>query len=57
MILHLCVCVQGALSCRGERILMVDADGATRISDVEQLEKALSNLAKDHVRYPFHTHT
>ena len=36
---------------------MVDADGATRISDVEQLEKALSNLAKDHVSYNFpHTH-
>ena len=28
---------------------MVDADGATKISDVERLEEALSKLAKDHV--------
>ena len=30
---------------------MVDADGATKISDVERLEKALSKLAKDHVSF------
>ena len=28
---------------------MVDADGATKISDVERLEETLSRLAKDHV--------
>jgi dolichyl-phosphate beta-glucosyltransferase len=38
----------GCLSCRGERVLMVDADGATKISDVERLEETLSRLAKDH---------
>lgn len=38
----------GTLSCRGERILMVDADGATKISDMEGLEKALSKHATDH---------
>lgn len=47
---------QGSLSCRGERMLMVDADGATKISDMERMEKALSKLAEDHVSNT-HTHT
>ena len=28
---------------------MVDADGATKISDMEQLEKALSDIAENYV--------
>ena len=28
---------------------MVDADGATAIADIEQLEKAMDTLTKDHV--------
>ena len=42
--------LQGCLSARGERILMLDADGATAIADLEQLEKAMDKLTKDHVR-------
>ena len=41
---------QGCLSARGEKILFVDADGATRISDVIKLEQAIDKIAKDHVR-------
>ena len=29
---------------------MLDADGATAIADMEQLEKAMDKLTKDHVR-------
>lgn len=38
----------GTLSARGERVLMVDADGATDIPDIEKLEKALDEIAEDH---------
>lgn len=38
----------GCLSARGERILMVDADGATEITDIENLEKAMDGIAKDY---------
>ena len=31
--------------CRGQLILMMDADGATRVSDVEKLEAALEKVA------------
>lgn len=31
-------------SSRGEKILMADADGATKFPDVEKLEKGLSDL-------------
>ncbi|XP_036913571.1 dolichyl-phosphate beta-glucosyltransferase isoform X3 [Sturnira hondurensis] len=34
----------GVFSSRGEKILMADADGATRFADVEKLEKALDGL-------------
>ncbi|XP_035867068.1 dolichyl-phosphate beta-glucosyltransferase isoform X2 [Phyllostomus discolor] len=34
----------GVFSSRGERILMADADGATRFADVEKLEKGLEGL-------------
>ncbi|KAI9010978.1 nucleotide-diphospho-sugar transferase [Phycomyces nitens] len=34
---------QGVLCARGERCLMVDADGATRFSDLEKLQVALDN--------------
>ncbi len=40
---------QGCLSARGEKILFVDADGATRISDMNKLEQAIDKIAKDHV--------
>jgi hypothetical protein len=33
---------EGMMISRGERCLMMDADGATRVSDLEVLEKALS---------------
>ena len=36
--------VQGVLSSRGEKILMVDADGATKFSDLDNVEKALDNF-------------
>ena len=36
--------VQGVLSCRGEKILMVDADGATKFSDLDKVERALDEL-------------
>lgn len=31
--------------CRGQLVLMMDADGATRVSDVEKLEAALQKVA------------
>lgn len=34
----------GVFSSRGEKILMADADGATRFADVEKLEKGLDGL-------------
>lgn len=34
----------GALHSRGKLILMVDADGATKISEIESLEKKINNL-------------
>ena len=37
---------KGMLRARGEFLLMVDADGATRISDIERLEAALLDLGK-----------
>lgn len=30
------------LSARGERLLMVDADGASKFSDLDKLDKAMS---------------
>ena len=36
---------------------MLDADGATRIADVERLEKSLSKLAEDHVRFTYNVYT
>lgn len=34
----------GMLIARGELCLLADADGATKFSDVEQLERALWNI-------------
>lgn len=34
---------------------MVDADGATDIPDIEKLEKALDEIAEDHVSWILHT--
>ena len=41
--------VQGSLSARGERILFLDADGATEIADVERLERTLDEISSSHV--------
>ncbi|KAI9254289.1 nucleotide-diphospho-sugar transferase [Sporodiniella umbellata] len=38
---------QGILGCRGEYCLMVDADGATKFSDLDQLVKEISKIQKD----------
>ncbi len=35
----------GMLAGRGERLLFMDADGATRVSDVEKLEAALATIS------------
>ncbi|KAK9847091.1 hypothetical protein WJX84_007959 [Apatococcus fuscideae] len=35
----------GMMICRGQLVLMMDADGATRVSDVERLEAALERVA------------
>ena len=37
------------MSARGERILFLDADGATEVADMERLEEALDSIASDHV--------
>ena len=34
----------GVLSCRGRRVLMADADGATKFSDVTRLDDKLNSL-------------
>ena len=49
IIILYCHALQGTLSARGERILMVDGDGATAIADIEKLEVAMDKMAKDHV--------
>lgn len=41
--------LQGVLSCRGKLILFADADGATRFSDLANLEKSLKDTAGDAV--------
>lgn len=38
---------QGCLSARGERILFLDADGATEITDMQRLEEALDGVTSD----------
>ncbi|XP_012499501.1 PREDICTED: dolichyl-phosphate beta-glucosyltransferase [Propithecus coquereli] len=44
----------GVFSSRGEKILMADADGATKFPDVEKLEKGLNDLQPWPVRaHPF----
>jgi dolichyl-phosphate beta-glucosyltransferase len=37
----------GVLHCRGERVLMVDADGASRFKDLELLWKSLDTIEKN----------
>jgi dolichyl-phosphate beta-glucosyltransferase len=37
---------EGMLSARGQHILMMDADGATKVSDLDKLEEKLSGLSK-----------
>ena len=40
--------MQGCLSARGERVLFLDADGATEIKDMQRLEKALDDVTSDY---------
>jgi len=40
--------MKGVLRARGERVLMMDADGATRFSDLAALEASLADLARAH---------
>ena len=35
------------LAARGEGLLMMDADGATQVRDLERLEAALAGVAKN----------
>ena len=39
----------GMLAARGEALLMMDADGATQVRDLERLEAALAGAAKNGV--------
>lgn len=36
--------MQGVFSSRGKKILMADADGATKFADIEKVEEGLKNL-------------
>lgn len=36
--------MQGVFSSRGKKILMADADGATKFADIEKVEEGLNNL-------------
>lgn len=36
----------GMLMARGQQLLMMDADGATRVSDLGKLQEQLSKLAR-----------
>jgi dolichyl-phosphate beta-glucosyltransferase len=38
---------QGVFCARGERILIVDADGATRFSDLDRLEERMNQIERD----------
>ena len=42
----------GMLAARGEALLMMDADGATQVRDLERLEAALAGAAKNGVARP-----
>lgn len=37
-------CLKGMFSSRGRRLLMADADGASKFADLAKLEKALDDL-------------
>ena len=41
------------LSSRGDKLLFADADGASKFSDVEKLEKSLSEITRDKVTYVY----
>lgn len=41
------LCWQGMLSARGQRLLMVDADGASKFSDLDKLEQAMNEEEVD----------
>ena len=43
---HLSSSSQGVLSARGKYILMVDADGATKIDDLSGLEASMQRIEK-----------
>ncbi|KAK9913522.1 hypothetical protein M0R45_037335 [Rubus argutus] len=42
---------KGMLHSRGELLLMMDADGATKVNDVEKLEKQIRAVAKEEFQY------
>ena len=42
--------IKGMLAARGDFLLMVDADGATRFSDLQKLESEMKQLMKKSVR-------
>eukprot|EP00918_Siedleckia_nematoides_P098902 GHVU01216395.1.p1 GENE.GHVU01216395.1~~GHVU01216395.1.p1 ORF type:complete len:177 (+),score=19.49 GHVU01216395.1:591-1121(+) len=42
---------QGMLSCLGKNALMMDADGATRISDMDALETAIGESSENYVAF------
>lgn len=37
----------GMLCSRGQRLLMMDADGATKVSDLERLEAKLAEISSE----------
>lgn len=42
-------CLQGVLSSRGRKILMVDADGASKFADLDKLDDMLNDIQKTKV--------
>lgn len=42
---HICLTWQGMMVSRGEKLLFADADGATKFSDIEKLEKEMDRVA------------
>lgn len=55
--------MQGVFSSRGQKILMADADGATKFADIEKVEEGLKNLQpwpvsiNSHAFTSIHVHT
>ena len=43
----MCAVKSGMLCARGQRLLMMDADGATKVSDLERLEAKLAEIGSE----------